>query len=436
MQLPTYQPNALLNFEPISQGIDTYRQGQESVRRADVAKSAGNALMSGDYKGAMGTALAGDRADLAGLAMQAKSQASQEANHALDREHKMAMMYGGVAQQALQSKDPRVMQQTWTRMVASHPEFASKVQQFGVDPRDHAAGLNFVMAQAAGYRDPQDRALKQAQINNLNRREEPEIARTLKAFGIDPMSEEGRKIGLSKMGGEQPSSVREWNYYNNLPPEQKQEYLNMKRSEKYLDTGTSFVRPNPIDPSRPVASIAKDVKGEAQAKVVGRETGELQMGAPKALAALDAADAKSDVVGRTIAEAKAMVGQNTAGFGGAILKNMPGTAARDLAAKLDTLKANAGFGELQAMRDNSPTGGALGQVAVQELQMLQSTITSIEQAQTPAQLSKALDEFDKFTRESRVRRRKAYDATYGRVTGVEQAPAAPTGGGWSIKRID
>lgn len=290
--------------------------------------------------------------------------------------------------------------------------------------------------QRAAAMHPLEMGAKQAQINNLNRREDPEMIRTLKAFGIDPMSEEGRKIGLSKMGGEQPSSVREWNYYNNLPPEQKQEYLNMKRSEKYLDTGTSFVRPNPIDPSRPVASIAKDVKGEAQAKVVGRETGELQMGAPKALAALDAADAKSDVVGRTIAEAKAMVGQNTAGFGGAILKNMPGTAARDLAAKLDTLKANAGFGELQAMRDNSPTGGALGQVAVQELQMLQSTITSIEQAQTPAQLSKALDEFDKFTRESRVRRRKAYDATYGRVTGVEQAPAAPTGGGWSIKRID
>lgn len=205
MQLPGYQvQNALLNYAPISEGLDTWRQGQEAVRRNDVAKASGNALMAGDYKGAMGTALAGDRADLAGLAMQAKSQASQEANHALDREHKMAIMYGGVAQQALQSKDPRVMQQAWQRMVSSHPEFAAKVQQFGVDPNDHAAGLNFVMAQAAGYRDPQDRALKQAQINNLNRREEPEIMRTMRAAGMDPRSPEAQQIIKNSLPGMSP----------------------------------------------------------------------------------------------------------------------------------------------------------------------------------------------------------------------------------------
>jgi hypothetical protein len=38
------------------------------------------------------------------------------------------------------------------------------------------------------------------------------------------------------------------------------------------------------------------------------------------------------------------------------------------------------------MRDSSPTGGALGQVAVQELEMLQAAYGSMQQSQTREQL--------------------------------------------------
>jgi len=44
---------------------------------------------------------------------------------------------------------------------------------------------------------------------------------------------------------------------------------------------------------------------------------------------------------------------------------------------IDTIQANLGFDELQKMRNNSPTGGALGQVAVRELEMLQATIAGL-----------------------------------------------------------
>lgn len=205
MQLPAYQtPNALMNFAPVSDGIDSYRKGQEDVRRFGVAQQAGNALMGGDYKGAMATALQGDRADLAGLAMQAKAHASQEESAALDREHKTALMYGGVAQQAIQSGDPNVMRQTWGRMVASHPEFAAKVQAQGVDPNDHASGLKFIMAQAAGYRNPLDDKLKQAQINAANYRQEEPVIRQLRAAGIDPRSEQGRQLIMNSIKGGSP----------------------------------------------------------------------------------------------------------------------------------------------------------------------------------------------------------------------------------------
>jgi hypothetical protein len=52
--------------------------------------------------------------------------------------------------------------------------------------------------------------------------------------------------------------------------------------------------------------------------------------------------------------------------------------ARSNYSAVKTIQANLGFDALQAMRDASPTGGALGQVAVQELEMLQSTVANLD----------------------------------------------------------
>src|SRR5690606_15445362 len=71
----------------------------------------------------------------------------------------------------------------------------------------------------------------------------------------------------------------------------------------------------------------------------------------------------------------------TTGMIGEWMSGVGGTAARDLRGLLDTVKSNAGFDRLQAMRDSSPTGGALGQVSERELAFLQSTIGNLEQSQ-------------------------------------------------------
>lgn len=114
----------------------------------------------------------------------------------------------------------------------------------------------------------------------------------------------------------------------------------------------------------------------------------------KAAARSQSAIAQADSVLKEITDAKGMVGWNTAGVGGA-LSVLPSTDARDLSAKLTTIKANLGFDRLQQMRDQSPTGGALGQVAVQELASLQATVASLDQLQSPAQLGTALDKIEK-----------------------------------------
>lgn len=103
--------------------------------------------------------------------------------------------------------------------------------------------------------------------------------------------------------------------------------------------------------------------------------------------------ASADRVINEVQEANKMVSGLTAGAGG-LLSNIPLTGAKDLASKLTTIKANLGFDRLQQMRDASPTGGALGQVAVQELIALQSTIASLDQMQSPAQLKEALTKIE------------------------------------------
>ena len=66
-------------------------------------------------------------------------------------------------------------------------------------------------------------------------------------------------------------------------------------------------------------------------------------------------------------------------------------SATDLERTLDTVKANLGFDRLQQMRNESKTGGALGQVAVKELDRLEASRASLDRAQSPEQLKKNLD---------------------------------------------
>jgi len=77
-------------------------------------------------------------------------------------------------------------------------------------------------------------------------------------------------------------------------------------------------------------------------------------------------------------DAKDNGGFGETGYWGSWLRERPGTAAYDLQRKIDKIDANNAFSELQQMRENSPTGGALGGIAVEELKMLKSTIASLD----------------------------------------------------------
>jgi hypothetical protein len=136
----------------------------------------------------------------------------------------------------------------------------------------------------------------------------------------------------------------------------------------------------------------------------------------------DAAIAQADRVIGKVDQAMQSTGLLSAGPAARVL-NLPGTPARDLQATLETIKANLGFAELQAMRDASPTGGALGAIAVQELTALQATVASLEQTQSPEQLRKSLGQIrGHYTRWKDVVNRARQE---GATQGVGEEPPAP-----------
>lgn len=83
-------------------------------------------------------------------------------------------------------------------------------------------------------------------------------------------------------------------------------------------------------------------------------------------------------------------GSYAAGFGAA-LQIVPESNARELSGLLDTIRAQVGFDKLQEMRDNSPTGGALGQISNFENRLLQATLGNLEQTQSPEVLTRNLN---------------------------------------------
>ena len=154
--------------------------------------------------------------------------------------------------------------------------------------------------------------------------------------------------------------------------------------------GGADVMPGPVDQAGKVIPPAKDYewyKDEfgnwAQRVIRGTPTAQENEATAAAveLAQQNTLAGSERIIG-TIDDAIAMVANQfipITGPGGVVADAlMLNTRSRaTLEGALTTIKANLGFEQLQAMRDASPTGGALGQVAVQELEALQSTIANL-----------------------------------------------------------
>lgn len=151
---------------------------------------------------------------------------------------------------------------------------------------------------------------------------------------------------------------------------------------------------------------------------------------------LDAQINGKDVLLDTITQAQTTLANDqgsliptTAGLSG-LLGNVPGTPGANLRATINTIKSNLAFDRLQAMRDASKTGGALGAVSEKELKLLESSIASLDTSQSADQLAenlqKVYDHYNGFI-EALEKEKQELQASsmMGTVTPVAAPAAAP-----------
>lgn len=167
----------------------------------------------------------------------------------------------------------------------------------------------------------------------------------------------------------------------------------------------------PIQQS-PVGYVPKDVAGEAEQKKYGAEQGDKIANLGKARYSFDNSINGLDRLATQANEIMNHPGLShiTGMFGK--LPNIPGFSGADAQAKLDTLESQVGFSVLQAMRDASKTGGALGQVSDFENRLLKNNLAELNQAQSVDQFKAALQKIIQYTEGAKDRLRKAYETDY------------------------
>ena len=169
---------------------------------------------------------------------------------------------------------------------------------------------------------------------------------------------------------------------------------NVKVDTGMANTPSGYYRPDPkrpglaLEPGGPEARAAEEAKKKRAAGA-----------AATTAAGLSVTD--------TVTDALELVGPMTAGLASKVA--VEGTPAYDLGAALTTIKASLSFDKLQEMRQNSPTGGALGSTSDKELKLLEAAVASLDQGQSPARLKKNLEKIQthydnwlKAVRESQV----------------------------------
>lgn len=108
----------------------------------------------------------------------------------------------------------------------------------------------------------------------------------------------------------------------------------------------------------------------------------------------------NDIMTQDIDRALATIKANPAlatGLGAQALNGVGGTDAANLHALLDGLKSNISLERLQALRDSSPTGAALGRVTNQEINLLAAGHGSLGQSQSAEQLADNLKRIKNLT---------------------------------------
>lgn len=226
-------------------------------------------------------------------------------------------------------------------------------------------------------------------------------------------------------GGEQPSNVREWQFFSRLSPEDQLRYNNMKRAERYYDTGTQFVAPNSVDPSAAPRTIDKNVAEKARQEELGKASGISEAALPTVLNASERMLATIDAI-----DSDPNLGRVTGLVGGRIPKGLHTEDMAETQSRLDQIQGQT---FLQAYND---LRGA-GQITEREGMAAQAAYNRLTtQTMGTEAYRKALKEFrSEVVKLVDIAKKRAGVSDGGNA--LQSRGAQPfVQDGWSIQRVD
>ena len=197
----------------------------------------------------------------------------------------------------------------------------------------------------------------------------------------------------------------------------QKQFINQSELTRRISAGEN------LNPENFTVNTDKPVLSEEE-KVLQRERAKRQALKPKALISFKNANANFqsliDSVDELIKDENLSKG---AGMYGSVMGNFPGTTATDIRANIATIKSKTSLNALQEMRNNSPTGGALGNVSDAEGQRLENNIAALDLKQSPEALLKQLKKLKKSTLDSQKRIREAYQIDFEEDPPADSTPA-------------
>lgn len=299
-----------------------------------------------------------------------------------------------------------------------------------VNPQHFEQGLDLLEQQGvdvSNYRGRPEIAQVAARAS-LSALEQLNLARddrsyqlALKKFEQDMASGTTETFGVTPIKGRDPEgkpqyflpgsqgTLRELDLPEGWEAQSRYEKIDVETGTLVIDTVTGEER-----------FVPKKIREAAFEKEVGGAEGKRAGTRPermaKAKGALSGLKRQQRVVVENIDDAIEQITSNPGvmvGFVGDLVSNVKGTPQFDLAQTLLTIKANLGFDRLQEMRNNSPTGGALGQVSEKENELLQAINGALAQGQSDDQLLSNLMRIKELQAELMVERETAFNTDFG-----------------------
>lgn len=187
-------------------------------------------------------------------------------------------------------------------------------------------------------------------------------------------------------GADLPSSIREYQYYSQLSPQEQQQYLGVKRAQQVVNLGGSYGVLG--QDGRVVAELPKTLAPENLPEVRAQQTAASEQAKlnVEAQAALPSVTANAEQTTQLIDDLLKSPGLPYAVGASSVLPIIPGTAAADFNTRLEQIQGKQFLQAFESLK-----GG--GQITEIEGKKATDAIARMSRAQTEEEFIKSANEF-------------------------------------------